>query len=111
MGSGSHGTWRTQEVVEEWLYTETHTHSGSVHIKCILTHRQTDRQTDTHTHTPLPAGGDDRAVEPSRALSVIRPVVLREARDVEHGQAIVDVALHREIVAVGIHVHQPRNHV
>lgn len=41
-----------------------------------------------------PAGGNHRAIEPGRILTIFRYVLHWDLRDIEDGQAIVDVALH-----------------
>lgn len=63
--------------------------------------------------TRHPPAGSDGAIEPEGALSVLGPVVQLERRDVEHRQAVVDVAFHVHLPLrlVGVHVDQPRDHV
>lgn len=64
----------------------------------------------TITHTPA---GSDGVVEPGGALPVIRPVDPWDLRDIEHRQAVVNVAFHIHLTVrlVGVHVHQPRHHI
>ncbi len=62
------------------------------------------------SHTPA---GCDGAVEPERILSLLRPVLQWDLRDIKHRQAVVYVAFHTHLTLwlVCVHVHEPRDHV
>lgn len=62
------------------------------------------------SHTPA---GIDGAVEPGRVLVVIRPVFGWDDRDIKGRQAVAYVAFHIQLPVriVGVHVHEPRDHV
>ena len=66
----------------------------------------------SHTRSHAPAGGEG-AVEPERVLPVLGPVFHLERRDVKHRQAVVYVTFHTELIIlpVGVHVHEPRDHI
>lgn len=75
---------------------------------CILTQKSSLK-------SYVPAGSDG-AVKPERALAILRPVDQWELGDIKHWQAVVYVAFHTHlhlfsIWLVGIHVHEPRDHV
>ncbi|KAF3854927.1 hypothetical protein F7725_022982, partial [Dissostichus mawsoni] len=55
----------------------------------------------------------DGGVEPGRVLPVIRPVYVWDDRDIKGRQAVAYVAFHIQppLRLVGVHVHEPRDHV
>lgn len=61
-------------------------------------------------HTPA---GSDGAVEPGGVLVLIGSVFRFERRDVKHRKAVVYVAFHAHLTLrlVGVHVHEPWDHV